>query len=109
MTCAREIINKEQLEREFDSIRKVFKETGNLRIHWGTIEAMQEVEGVKSDFIEGCRVLTKETVIGKHVTAVLLRGMEFMPDDVGKSAIIEIRIARSTHPRPKGRGLQKPS
>ena len=43
MTCIRDILTEEQLEREFDSIRKVFKTLENnekpLRIEWGTKNA----------------------------------------------------------------------
>lgn len=48
MTCVRDIMEKGQLEREFDSIRHVFKTLGKeerpLRIEWGTKEAMEAME-----------------------------------------------------------------
>lgn len=48
MTCIRDIIDLEQLEREFDSIRKVFKGLAEnelpLRIEWGTKEAFEKME-----------------------------------------------------------------
>lgn len=48
MTCIRDILTEEQLEREFESIRKTFKTLKKtelpLRIHWGTKEAMEQAE-----------------------------------------------------------------
>ena len=48
MTCIRDIMNQEQLEREFDSIRKVFAtlkaEEKPLRIEWGVKKAFEEME-----------------------------------------------------------------
>jgi len=48
MTCIRDIINKEQLEREFDSIRKCFETLSDdekpLRIEWGTKKAFEMME-----------------------------------------------------------------
>lgn len=44
MTCVRDIVVEEQLEREFRSIRQVFKDLSEeekpLRIEWGTRKAM---------------------------------------------------------------------
>ena len=46
MTCIRDILNEEALEREFESIRKVFKtfkkEELPLRIEWGTKKAFEK-------------------------------------------------------------------
>lgn len=48
MTCIRDIINSEALEREFESIRKVFatmkKDELPLRMEWGTKQAFDEIE-----------------------------------------------------------------
>lgn len=48
MTCARDILDEEGLEREFNSIRNFFKDLGReekpLRIEWGTKEAMEKAE-----------------------------------------------------------------
>jgi hypothetical protein len=54
MTNIRDIINSEQLEREFESIRKVFetlKEAEKpLRIEWGTKQAFESQMPNKSRF-----------------------------------------------------------
>lgn len=46
MTCIRDILDEEGLEREFESIRKVFrtlkKEELPLRMEWGTKQAFEE-------------------------------------------------------------------
>ena len=48
MTCIRDITNVEALEREFESIRKVFasmkKDELPLRIEWGTKKACEEAD-----------------------------------------------------------------
>ena len=48
MTCIRDINSSEALEREFESIRKVFatmkKDELPLRIEWGTKKASDEIE-----------------------------------------------------------------
>lgn len=48
MTCVRDIVDEKQLEREFNSIRHVFKTLGDkekpLRIEWGTRKAMEGTE-----------------------------------------------------------------
>lgn len=50
MTCIRDIYNEEQLEREFESIRKVFKTLKDkekpLRIEWGTKYAFESRGGM---------------------------------------------------------------
>jgi len=48
MTCIRDIMTEDVLEREFDSIRGLFKnlkaEEKPLRIHWGTKSAFDSME-----------------------------------------------------------------
>lgn len=57
MTCVRDIMVEEQLEREFESIRQFFKGLGEkekpLRIEWGTREAMWEPTYLITDFRPG--------------------------------------------------------
>jgi len=51
MPNIRDIINKEQLEREFESIRRIFDGLTSgekpLRIEWGTKEAFEKAEAVQ--------------------------------------------------------------
>ena len=52
MTCVRDIMTEDALEREFDSIRKVFKtlkeDEKPLRIEWGTKKAFGSFPKSKS-------------------------------------------------------------
>jgi len=56
MTCIRDIMTEDALEREFDSIRVLFKdlktEEKPLRIHWGTKSAFDSMEAQQSSQIE---------------------------------------------------------
>jgi len=67
MTCIRDIVDEEQLEREFNSIRQVFKNLGKedkpLRIEWGTRRAMEKGELDQHSFAK--RAFVAEVLLAK--------------------------------------------
>lgn len=83
MTCIRDIMNEEQLERELNRILHFFKDLSKdekpLRIEWGTREAMEKAEESRKEIVEWVEGELMEMV--DHISDI-----EFYLDKQAKTA-----------------------
>ena len=78
MTCARDIGSSEALEREFESIRKVFatmtEDELPLRIEWGTKKAFNEADKLAAEITERINRINKSILFVEHLEGHIKRG-----------------------------------
>jgi len=84
MTCVRDIMDEEQLDREIRSIRNTFRDLSQdekpLRIEWGTKEAMEEAErGIERRALEVAKKVDKEKE--ELSTKSIARGLKYLITD----------------------------
>ena len=84
MTCSRDILSEDALEREFESIRKVFgtlkKEELPLRMEWGTKEAFEKAI-IYEDLPNGGHIRYEDTATGHFYRNKCWASMDYCPYD----------------------------